>query len=581
VFCRLRLPVLVIVAFAEVACQKKTAGPQGVAAPRYAVLRFENLSGDPSLDWVGRAASETLAFSLANVMDGAVLPSSAITRSGQLLGPRPRSVPGVSSERQEAMVAGANRLISGYLEKGGDRIRITAIDEAAPTRKTLRIVSAEDSSVSGALSKVAQQLSQNAKPLPTSNMTALRLYATVVDSSNENGAEALAEATRLDPGFGPAWVGLANLNVAKGDRAAAEAVIDQARTHKLDALSMARLDLESAGLQTDQTVRIEALRKVAYLSSGDTALLRTLAEAETAAGQFKNSAADWKRLTAVLPDDPSAWNGLGYAYTYAGDYQGALAALQEYAKLRPNDPNALDSIGDLNYWFRKFKEAADAYAQAAKMQPDFQRYGDLYKGAWSKFNAGDKAGADALFAQFRAAREKLGDMSLPLISADWLYRTGRQPEAFDSLRRTVAQTTSEPVRMNGYAQLTIWDLIGHDRAQAAKDAVLMGPKITDNGMMAASFAALPSASPDEWEARSERFPPAAAGLRPVALGYALLLDGKRDAAAGVWGKVVEKTPATDFLARAIYARLQGKILEHPLVPDPASFNLFLAVLYSL
>ena len=34
--------------------------------PRYAVVRFENLSGDPSLDWTGRAAGgETLTVSLA------------------------------------------------------------------------------------------------------------------------------------------------------------------------------------------------------------------------------------------------------------------------------------------------------------------------------------------------------------------------------------------------------------------------------------------------------------------------------------------------------------------------------------
>jgi hypothetical protein len=70
-------------------------------------------------------------------------------------------------------------------------------------------------------------------------------------------------------------------------------------------------------------------------------------------------------------------------------------------------------------------------------------------------------------------------------------------------------------------------------------------------------------------------------LRPAALGYVLILDDKREAALMVWRQIVEKSSATDFFARAIYARLQGKPQERPVLPDPGNFNQFLALLYSL
>jgi tetratricopeptide (TPR) repeat protein len=578
VFFRRRLFVLLFITVAEIACQKKAAGPP----PRYAVLRFENLSGDPSLDWTGRAASETLSVALAGAMDGPVLSSAALGRAAQILGPRPSSVPGVSGERQQALAAGANRLIAGYIERSGKQIRFAATEEDAASGKTLRIVSAVDSSPVAALMKIARQFSPNPKPPPASNEAALRLYATALESPIDASLADLEQATRIDPSFSEAWVGLANLEVAKGDRTAAAQTIDLARRQKLDALSLARLDLESANIASDQSARIEALREVALLSPGDILLLRSLAETEMATGHFAQAAADWKKVTAALPDDTAAWNSLGYTLSYAGDYNDALAALQEYARIRPTDPNAFDSIGDLHYSFRQFKEAADSYLQANKVQPEFQRYGDLYKAAWAKFNAGDKPGADALFAQFRAAREKMGDGLISLMAADWLYRTGRQSEALVTLRNTVAENKSEAIRANGYAQLTVWDLIGHDRAQAAKDSLAMGPKMVDTGMLIARFAAMPSAAASEWQSRADRFfPPSLAGLRPAALGYVLILDDKREAALMVWRQIVEKSSATDFFARAIYARLQGKPQERPVLPDPGNFNQFLALLYSL
>jgi tetratricopeptide (TPR) repeat protein len=542
----------------QFACQNKTLAPP----PHYAFLRFENLSGDPSLEWIGRAASELLPFSLAGALDGAVLGAGPVT------------TPGVSSARANAILAGATRAITGYIERAGGRIRITAIEEDLATGKSLRTLTAADPSPLPALIELAREFSPKFRPFPTSNVNALRTWSAARDAPSPKSRELLEESLRNDPGFGAAWVALAVNDFARGDRAGAMDVIERARRQTLDPLSQANLDFEQATFTGDQPKRMEALRKISRLSPGDTTLLRSLAEAETAAGQFGAAASDWQRVAATLPNDPLAWNSLGYIRSYAGDYTGALAALREYARLRPKDPNPSDSIGDLNYSFRKFADAAANYREADSKQPGYEQYAGLYKAAWAKFYAGDKTGADKLFAAFRTAREKETGGPAPLLAADWLYRTGRKPEGIAALRKLAAETNATPLRSNALSLLTIWDLLQGDRAQAAKDSAAIGEVAVSAPILLARFAALPSATAEQWKSRAGQV----GSLRQLAIGYALLLDGKRNDALPVWKAIVEAAPATDFFARALYTHLQGKQIDRPLLPDARNFNPFLALL---
>ncbi len=564
------------------ACQSKPGSP--TPPPRYAVLRFENLSGDPALDWTGRAIGESLPAALAGALDGPVLGASALTRPRQSLGPRPASAPGISSERSEALVAGANRVITGYIARAAGQVRITATEEDVSTGKTLRFLTAAAASPMAATDRLAHEFSPHAGNLPTSNPEAWRAWAIALESPPAESEDLLRRALQFDPDLGPAWVTLASLNLARGNRTATGDAIEQARHHKLDDFSRANLDLAQADLGEDRSARIAATRRVSSLSPADTLLLRSLAEAEIAAGQFAAAVSDWQKVTATFPNEPSAWNSLGYARSYAGDYTEALAALREYERLRPKDANPSDSIGDVNYVFGKFGEAAASYLDAYKKQPEFLQYGDLYKAAWAKFSAGDKPGADSLFSQFRTQRLKAkasGD-AIELLAGDWLYRTGRESEAVEALRKFAAETESAPLRMDAYAQLAIWDLLRGDRAQAEKDAAAVGPKVTNPAVFMSQFAAQPSAPAAEWESRAQRLiPPSMTALRELAIGYALVLDGKREAALPVWEQLVNTSAATDFFVRAVYTRLQGKKEEQPLLPNPAAFNQFSAILDKL
>ncbi|MES1260557.1 MAG: tetratricopeptide repeat protein [Acidobacteriota bacterium] len=554
-------------------CGKQAAGPP----PRYAVIRFENLSGDPALEWTARAASDLLTHALSEALDGPVLARPAISRVTTSLGPHPAGAPGISAEREAAQIAGATRVITGYVEKTAGGVRVSGTEEDLATRRTVRSLAAVERDPVQAVTHLAREFSAKAAPPRVANEEALRLYFTSREMETEKAVPVLEQAIATAPDFGEAWVALAEARRALGDRAGAASTIAKARERKLDKLDSAYLDFLAATLDGEQgSARLEALKRVSDLSPDDTVLLRSLAETEAAGGQFGAAARSWRKLAEILPADGDALNQLGYTLAWSGDYAGAVAAMQNYARVRAADPNPLDSLGDVHYMYRKFPEAAQTYLRNHAIFPDYQAGGDLYKAAWAKFMAGDKAGAEAMFAQFGKAREKVP--GFPLVAADWLYRTGRTKEAMTELRKGIATAAAPAEKAAMYDQMAIFDLLEGDRAAAESDARAAGPPVTP-GSFLVRFCTLPTASPAEWEARALRMVPApsGAGVRSLAVGYALLLDGKKQAALPVWKDLAAQAKATDFALQSVYTKLKGEQPKLAVLPDPSSVNPFAAV----
>ena len=582
---------LAVAAFSA-ACGHQVAGPP----QRYAIVRFENLSGDPSLDWVGRGASEYLTRSLeartgevgrsdsGSISGGALtfVSTDTLERGILAFGGQTAGIPGVSGAKDASLGEGANRIVTGYVEHPTSGIRITAVEEDATTHLSVRTVSSTSGSPIGALATLSGELfSQSGTPL-TNNAEAFRLYCIALEGKVEEGAPLLEQAVELDPGFGRAWGKLAQEYAAQNDTERAASVIEKARSQKLTPLDRARLDAESAVLRGDRTEAREAMRKIWALNPGDAAAGRTLAEAETADGNFGDAAKVWKRLAADTPLDANAWNQLGYTLGWSGDYNGALAAVREYARLRPNEANPFDSEGDIDYWFGKYNEAAARYGVANIKAPGFLNGGELYKSAWAKFRAGDTAGGDALFEKFKAVREKAKDVSLDLLTGDWLYRTGRRKEAVALLRQAARKAAAEQpagIRTAIAAQLAVWDLLEGDRAAAAKDSAAGGGTSLSPVDFIVRFATMPTAPAAEWESRAHQFfaSPMTARLRQPALGYALILDGKKQAAIPVWEEIVKDAGGGDFISPTVLTRLKGQKPEHLAAPDPGSVNPFASI----
>ncbi len=523
---------------------------------RVAILRFENLGADPSTDWIGRALSEMVTADLAGAPSMFAIPSSRIHGAEQALGPRPSSAPGVSTERDMAILTGANRLAYGEYAVREGRLKARITLENPSTGKVEAVASAEapaDRGVAGVAAELARQLWKGAARVPA-NDAALRSYVAALES-NEPGLVngELSRAIAADPNFAPAYRVLGQLLAQRQDRAGALAVIRQALSRDLPAAARARLELEAATLAGDRAGRLAALESLSRLEPSDPAVWRALAGVMMSAHRYPQAVSGYGKAAEIEPQDPVNLNELAYAYAYSGDIPAALKALNRYRAERPAEANPLDSLGDVYLIAGRLGEAEKAYIEANRKMPHFQMDGSLFKAAMARLMSGDIAGADTLASQYLQARAAANDPVLSYRHAEWAWATGRRREALQRMEAFARGAASGPLRelaARAHAQLVIWDLALGDRAGAAQMASMAAAEAgpASAGITAvARFLTAPQAPPAEWAARADRGFPAApqAAVKDFALAYALLLQKDFAAAQPVLKRIYDSGEQVD------------------------------------
>jgi Flp pilus assembly protein TadD len=521
--------LLLLFALALTACSRHAA-PE---FQRIAILRFENLGSDSSAEWMGRAFSEIVTSELAGAPGIYAIPSTRIHNYERVMGARPVSAPGISGERELAMVAGANRLGYGDYSVSGGRLLARLTIENPQTGKMATVVaSAAEGDVIAAASGLARQLWPAAPTYRSSHAPALKNYVAALEGSDPaEVVRNLEQAIAASPDFAPAYRLLAQLKAETHDAAGALAVIGQALSTDLRPLERARLEVAGAELRGDRDARLRALDLVSKLTPSDPTVWKALAEVRVNAHGYSQAVKDYERALAIEPQDANSLNQLGYACAYAGDLPAAMAALRRYQALRPADANPTDSMGDVNLLFGRLGEAENFYLQAAHKTPHFESDGSLFKAAMARLMAGDTAGADGLAHGYLDARAAEKDPALGYRNAEWSWVSGRRKEAcaqMEAFARSAGNGTSRELAARAYGSLAVWKLILGDRAAGARmaqqAAAAAGPS-TAEMVALARFLTSPPASPAEWTARAAHdFPgPARNPARDLALAYALLV----------------------------------------------------------
>ncbi len=532
-------------------------------APRrgpVAILRFENLSGDASLDWMGRGAARQIAAQI----DGAI-PADSLQ-------------PG--SDRQHAIARGVTSILHGYYTRSGDRLRLRADVEDTATGKFPQ--SAESSGpASAGLTPLAQavalKLDPNAKPRGAKNEAALAAYITAVEAPDPGVAiEWLSRSIQADPDFGAAYVTLVQLSRARQDVAAAQRVLAMARARgaAIPELDRVRLDVAAAQISGDPATLSKALAALSRLTPGDAVLLGSLAASELAGKRYLQAIEYYRRALGAQPGDGGFLNSLGYAQAFAGDYDGAVQTLHEYQRLYPLQPNPFDSLGDVSFYFGKFSEAERHYNEACSRDPTFIGGAALIKAATAHLMTGDAAGADAIFAAYEKTRVAAHDAAIVLRRAEWDSLRGRRAEAIRGLEALAGSMKLRDLASVAHASLVIWSLEAGDRERAKRHAA--EAVASSAGRTAAALANF---------CRSIADPATVASASPTARAYALLLDGNFEAALPLLreneksGASGASDPAPILLAWALvetgHAGEAEKYLQRtpvPPAPEPAMFE---------
>lgn len=479
---------------------------------RLAVLPFENLSGDPSLEWVGPALREGIVLQLNTL---------------------PHLRAGMFQNARDAASARAKIVVTGYFVRTGSRLRLEAEQRRTDTGKVLaqrRLESpAGSEGVLPLCAELARWLDPGAPPLETSSPGALRALAEGRTSPTLTAAlEAFERGAQADPGFGPLYIAWAQALLQYNQSAAALGVLRRAQElgERIPARRRAEIAMLRARVEGDRAALRKAAAELAATTPSDTGLQVELSRLEAAEGNYDAGAQRLRRAVQVDPEEPSAWNDLAYAEARLGRRTEAQAALVAYQRLAPREANPLDSLGDICYHFGEFEAAAKAYQEAFDRDPSFLGGATLYKAARAKLMLGDLPGAREILRRYLELRRRGGDPLADFVHADWLYLAGEREEGrrtMEALAGSGAGEVSELAR----SRLALWNLTSGRKDEAVGLARGVLQRSQAPAARSAALLVMVVAGAPGWEGVPE------GPFRSLGLACRALLDRRYDQAAQI------------------------------------------------
>lgn len=407
-------------------CARKTV----TMVERLAVLPLENLSSDPQLNWYSQASAAVLEYDLAGAKT--IFAKAAESISG-------------------AQAMQASQTLEGYFVERNGRIEIHATVEDLRRTRALEQVEIEGPVAGGFLplaNELARRLNGGARRFGTNSEKAFRFYGEALGAADPESSErALESAKAADPKFAMSYRDQARLLAGTGARDRALQVIQAAERESLDSIDRAGLQYVAAAASGNADARINALEALARATPANASVLADLGASQFARRNFQEAVRNYQAATLLNPEEPRAWNELGYALAWTRNLNGARQAIQEYEKLAPADANALDSLGEVSFFLSDFETAAKYFEQAAKRNP-----GEFLKAAEARLMTGNLKEADALFGKYAAAlpRERAAYQL-----AQWEFLTGRKNAGIAAMKELAEGPRA--ARELAARQLVFWD----------------------------------------------------------------------------------------------------------------------------
>jgi adenylate cyclase len=327
--------------------------------PAFAVLPFNNMSGDPEQEYFADGISEDLIAAISRWCRFPV-----IARNSSFLY-KGRAV----DVKQVGAELGARYLLEGSVRKSGSRVRITAQLIDATTghhlwsdrydREIVDIFAIQDEITLNIAAAVEPELlemeERRASQSQTENLAAYDLAQRGNWHLNNFTATDLEEAQRLfgaaieaDPGYAPAYASMAYARYWVAQMHWAK---DYAGTLQ-SGLELAR-----------KAVALDAKDPRGHLYVGQISLwLRRLDDAIT----------ETRQAIALNPSLAQAYSVLGYALNSVGDFEGALQTGTYSMRLRPNDrtlARCLPALSVAHYQLGAFAPAQEIARRAVTMNP--------------------------------------------------------------------------------------------------------------------------------------------------------------------------------------------------------------------
>ena len=398
---RLVLPAFIVIALAIITVliwrfipRKKPA-----AAPKIensvAVIGFENLTGEKSLDDLRKAIPNLLITSLEQSGHFYVATWERMHDILKQLGKGDMEIIGRDAGFELCRQEGIEAIVLGTFTRAGNMFATDVKVLDVETKKLLKSASSRGEGVDSIIKTQIDELSREISKgigLPTEKITAGQLpVAEFTTSSMEayhyflrgneetekfyypEALESFKKAVEIDPTFATAYLSLSCAYDNMFETRASHEAIEKAMMYARKATEKERLYIEAdyAGyIERDQEKSIRLLQQI--ISKYPKEKIAHLILANTFGYDDPDQAIE--KLNKALEIDPhygEAFNSLGLYYRYKGDFEKALELFKKYASVSPDQANPIDCLANLYFREGKVDEAVAKFKEALSVRPDF------------------------------------------------------------------------------------------------------------------------------------------------------------------------------------------------------------------
>jgi serine/threonine protein kinase/Flp pilus assembly protein TadD len=400
---KLILPAIVVTALAIIAVvawrfvPKKKPVPAPKIENSIAVVGFENLTGDKSLDDLRKAIPNLLITSLEQTGNFYVATWERMHDILKQLGKGDVEIINQDSGFELCRREGIEAIVIGTFTKAGNMFATDVKLLDVETKKLLKSASSRGDGIDSILRTQIDELSREISrglgaavekaaggqvPVAKVTTSSIEAYNYYLRGTEESGKfywnqarNSLEKALKIDPTFAMAHYQLAYVYQTLNETSARDEAIKKAMTYAQKAKEKERLYIESDYADYIENDQLKSIRILEQLTNK----YPKEKEAHQYLGSFHSAYYDnldkaiveYNKVLELDPNYGETINLLAMAWRTKGDFKKALELYKKYASLSPGDANPYDSMANLYFRMGRIDDALANLKEALRVKPDF------------------------------------------------------------------------------------------------------------------------------------------------------------------------------------------------------------------
>ncbi|MGD8817888.1 MAG: protein kinase, partial [Acidobacteriota bacterium] len=373
------------------------------AKPSLAVLYFENLSGDESLDWLRTGLTDMLVTDLAQSQQVRVLGTDRLHQILADIGAADDEMTSAGVVAAVAEQGNVETVLLGSFARAGNVIRISARLQEAASGEILASETVEGEGEE-AIFPLVDDLTKRIKAqfdvaeevmaadtdadltdVTTDSLEAYRYYAEGIrlhEELRENEAIPMLErAVEIDPDFAMALAKLATAYSNVGDQAKSREYSERAMEHLDRVTDRERYYIEGRHYSLQQETAdqaIDAYQKAVDMYPDHTSARNNLAAQLLNQERFDEAIGHLEELRRSGMQFPGTYATLANAYGMMGRFDDGLDVLREYTAAHPDNAAGFENLAAQLVWAGRLDEADQTLETAERLGRPFPETAGLH-----------------------------------------------------------------------------------------------------------------------------------------------------------------------------------------------------------